>query len=426
MYYKGEPGLLALSSNSDKEGTLHFQEGGYNGLSKPFELKPGASIKWVATYSGHYDGQVMMDEKYNKVLSFYYNSLFPTLSSVVDYAIKNQDENLARSQKFENVLTRSAASPEEKWIAALSFHTDQANSMLLQTPEGEPRFYLTEGRFRHMNTIDVAHETELVAVFAPWRLKLQIATWLDYMATAPVMVESIRNPDGTKRAVHEGYSAGSHGPYLYHDVGDFPFVMKATAYNFGPFMAVEENANFSLLLYWYWKMTGDDAFVKKHLGTLEVLMHSLVNRDNDGSGLADEAVGWSTYDVSDALKRSSENVFLGVKQMTGYLAAAEMFESLPIKGKSAELVHGAGTDGDNTIKFGDLQFNNEALRKRQAAVYRAEAEKIAKTLKKAHKKYKYLPVSLKKEYSGWDQKCVVLAEGLFLPGLSGLVVANNY
>jgi hypothetical protein len=47
--------------------------------------------------------------------------------------------------KVENILKRSSASPEEKWVAALSFHNDLANSFVLLDEKDNPRFYVLEG-----------------------------------------------------------------------------------------------------------------------------------------------------------------------------------------------------------------------------------------------------------------------------------------
>jgi hypothetical protein len=420
MFYKSgdENTVLALSSTDTAVG--HFQNGGFNGLTKKIKLEAGNNIITPFVYATHYAGKVMQDEKFNQVLRFHYLKYWRNIDQVLQYAHATMPENLKYSANFETILTRSKATPEEKWVTAIAFRSDIANSMLLDDEKGKTRFFLTEGRFRHMNTLDVAHETELAAIFAPWRLKLQLDTWTDYLAIKPEKVKSIRYANGSFIETQEGYSAAEYGPFLHHDVGDAPFVMNAEAYNFGPFMAIEENSNFTLLLYWYWKISGDSAFVRQYLGLVDALLYSMINRDTDNSGLADEAVGWSTYDVSDAIKRSSENTLLGVKQMTAYLAAAEMFEQLADSRPSSELTHGEGTDGDHRIKFGTMHFNNVKLRKKQALTYRAEAAKIVATLKKSFKKYGYLPVSLQQKLEGWDQLSVVLSEGLLYAGLCNL------
>lgn len=424
LFWKdGNAGEAALLRLDYLEKELPFRQiGGYacHELKVPHKEH---SEPYTFLYSTWYDGEVMYHKGLNQSLRFYYTQFFPNPESLVQFGKTKAKENLDKSQKFEQILTRSQTSPETKWVTANAFHTDLANTFLLQDEEGNPSFYVMEGRFRHLNTIDVAHETELQAVFAPWRLQMQLHQWEQYLALHDITVRGY-NPYKQKFFDRrEGFSASEYGPYLYHDVGDYPFVDEYTNYNFGPYMAVEENTNFTLLLYWYWKLSGDDRFVQQRLGLVNVLMQSLINRDMDGTGLADQAVGWSTYDVSEAIKRSTENVYLGIKQLVAYEAAATMMEELAITGskRTAAESESEGIDGDlSEDQFANLRFPNQKLRKQQAATYHSEAKKILSTLEGVDQKMGYLPVSLNKSFEGWDQYSILLGEGLFLPGLSGL------
>jgi len=413
--------LLALNSQSD--GSMHFKEGGFQGLSVPLAAPSGGAFEHSMIYAGFHPGRVQYDKRYNMELPFYYTHFWNDIDEVIAYAQSQQVRNLARSKDFERILSRSGISPEEKWVVALSFHTDLANAFLLTDADGTARFYELEGRFQHQSTVDVAHETELNAIFAPWRLKIQLHQWLDYVARQEVNL-GINLTERGPEVVKEGMSASEYGPFIYHDVGNYPYIAAQTEYNYGPHMAVEENSTYVLLLYWYWKMTGDDAFVQAKLGMVDVLLHSLTNRDTDGSGIADMGHGWSTYDVSDAIKRSPENVYLGVKQLCAYVAAAEMFRNLAIRaenGAAATLQDKAGgvQDGEGAGFLYEKALPNEKLRMKQAERYEEEAEKIQQSLKKAYRKYGYVPVSLDQSFEGWEQKSVVLGEGLMYMGLGG-------
>jgi hypothetical protein len=423
LYFKdegtGEKTLLALVSLTPNKHQ-HIKKSGFNTLKTDFLLSPSAVFNDTLAYVTHHEGKMLYDKKYNMPLRFYYTKFWKDIKEVIAYTRSNAAQNISLSAKFEKILTRSAATPEQKWMTALAFHNDIANAFLLLDNKDRPRFYLLEGRFRHISTIDVAHETELNAIFAPWRLKLQLDTWLDYVSRKEVWTHDFENEWGNKQH-KEGMSASEYGPFVEHDLGDFPFIAETSEYSFGPHMAVEENANYALLLYWYWKLTADDEFVKAQLGMVDVLLYSMSNRDTDNSGIADKGIGWSSYDVSDAIKRSPENVYLGVKQLFAYEVAAEMFEKLAIKGVNT----GAMTDvkdvkdGEGAGFFEANQLSNEKLRAKQAAKYRAEAQKIAVSIKAAYKKYKYLPTSLDPSFKGWNQHAIVICEGLFLPTLSG-------
>jgi hypothetical protein len=168
-------------------------------------------------------------------------------------------------------------------------------------------------------------------------------------------------------------------------------------------------------------LTGDDEFVKTKLGMLDVLLYSVMNRDTDGNGIVDMGIGWTTYDMAEGLKRAPENVFLGVKQMSAYIAASEMFSELLIPGKKGEVLYEdvEGAEDGTAVGFERAQLSNEKLRKEQAKKYTQQAQLIANTLHNAYDEYGYLPVSLEKKFHNHDAHSVVLGEGLLLMGLSG-------
>jgi hypothetical protein len=145
-----------------------------------------------------------------------------------------------------------------------------------------------------------------------------------------------------------------------------------------------------------------------------------MNRDTDGNGIVDQAIGWSTYDNADVIKKSPENTYLGVKQMMAYLVAADMFENLYISPEEAGELKDIKDVKDGTgVGYETGKVQNKILRLNQAAKYRAEAQKIINTLNKAFLQYGYIPCSLDTTFEGWAQHSIVIGEGLFLPGLVG-------
>ncbi len=405
--------LTKVSEQSCKQ----FSQQGFNGFEIPTSLKSKKSYSDTLLYATYFNGEVMHDNKLNQSLKFYYTNIWKNADDVIHYAKKHAASYITLSQKFENLLKRSGRTPEEKWIIAITFRSDLANSFLLIDEKQKPRFYLSEGRFRHLSTIDVAHETGITALFAPWRLKLQLDQWLDYMARKEVDRGISKYGDPHR----EGMSASEYGPYLYHDVGDMPNISETSDYWFGPHMAAEENANYPLLLYWYWKLTGDDAFVQSQLGMVDILLYSLMNRDTNGNGIADKGFGWTTYDASDVLKHSPDNLYLAVKQLCAYELAADMFENLLIKpdSKDNKHTHDKNAEDGTGVGFSETKICNEKLRLKQAKKYRQEAKKILSALQQAHKKHGYLPVSLDNNFKNRDAYSVVIGEGLLWTGLSG-------
>ncbi|MNJ95484.1 Glycosyl hydrolase family 52 [compost metagenome] len=412
-------GKMALSAiKTPAKGT--FSDNGFGGLQYEFNLPQQANKEFNQIYATYHDHTVIEDKRVNLPLKFYYTHYWKNIAEVLRYAAENFEQNIRLTQKFEDSLMNGALTDQEKWVLALTFHTDLANTFFLLDENKTPRFYVSEGRFKHLSTVDVAHETEVSAIFCPWRLKLQLSQWTNYIARAELTVPA--NPVQNKPAYQQGMTAAEYGPYLYHDVGDLPFVSETANYNYGPHMAVEENTSFVLLLYYYWKISKDDAFVKSMLGTVDVLLQSVINRDTNGNGIADKAFGWTTYDANEALKLSPDNTFLGAKQLSAYAVAAEMFRALSNKAQvhAIDATKKGVVDGEGAgYKNMGVAVNNEGLRNKQALHFEKEANLILNTLKKAQQKYGFIPVSLDESFPKWNQRSVVIGEGLFLPGLVG-------
>jgi Glycosyl hydrolase family 52/Glycosyl-hydrolase family 116, catalytic region len=397
-----------------------YNENGFGGLRYSFKMQPKEKREICQIYAAYNGGNVIYDQSVNQKLRFFYTKYWNNVDDVLKYAKENIENNIRQTQKFEDSLMNSSLDPLQKWALALTFHSDIANAFFLLDENINPRFYLAEGRFEHLSTVDVAHETELMAIFCPWRLKLQLEQWTHYIARNETTVKA--NPIQNKGVYQQGMTASEFGPFLYHDVGDLPFVSKTANYDYGPHMAVEENTSFVLLLYWYWKISKDDPFVQSKLGTVEELLQAVINRDTNENGIVDIAYGWTTYDTNEALKLSPENTYLGVKQLAAYVVAAEMFKELAIKSKKLAvevntltgIVDGEGT-GYNKAAVG---LNNEPLRKKQSTKYLLQANIILNTLQTAANKYGYIPLSLDEQFPKWNQRTVMLGEGLFLPGLA--------
>ncbi len=121
-----------------------------------------------------------------------------------------------------------------------------AKTFLLVDENQRPYFYLLEGRFKHQSTVDEAHETELVALFNPWRLKMQLQQWTNLLKTtyekayplftksygitltsaetptwySKIMVSDIveqRWFGSTNNSVHFVYQHNVNSPFTYND-----------------------------------------------------------------------------------------------------------------------------------------------------------------------------------------------------------------
>lgn len=422
LYFRdpSSKGMTALSVPAQEKGIL-VELSGFYGLKFTLSLQPGETRRIPLVWAGYTSEPVVRDEKHNQDLRFAYTQFFSGIDQVSDYGIKNHEAAITSSEAFQADFDRKRGTSEEKWLAVLNFRTDLANGFLLKNQQGKMVWLETEGRFRHLNTLDVAMETQLLAKLMPWRLKLMLEMWASYIALHEIQVPSTRNRTGIKTNI-EGASASETGPYVFHDVGNFPFVMVGEGYDFGPYLPVEENTNFILMLYWYGHISGDLNFIKKYAGLVAVLMQSLQNRDSNGNGLADVGHGWSTYDVSEAIKRAPDNTYHAVKMFSAYLLGSRLLmQSIvsPLRSIDQSL---KTTDQDGTTMNGNQKtewergtIGNAVFRNRQIAFFESEARKILVSLEKAQKKHGFIPVSLDEKFPGWNQQISVLGEGLLYP-----------
>ena len=297
---------------------------------------------------------------------FYYTRFWKSVEDVLDFALENQDDLLARTAAVEARLTSPALPAERRWFMALTYHTWLCNTWLVDSGRRNAEFYVWEGEFGMLSTIDVAHEVEVVSYFMPWMLRLQLEEWM------------------------ENNGKTEWGRRIFHDVGrdqvsGFCWYERPQVGGLPP-MPVEENSNYALLLFWYDHISGDRSTVRRNLHVMEDMLLENLKRDLNGNGIADRDTG-TTYDLSDAIHTAPDNVYLGIKQMNAYLTGADLL-----------------------ARYGFTE-NVDALR--------GEARKILATLKKAHADFGRLPVSLDRSARGWDQYSIALGDGLLYPSLTG-------
>jgi hypothetical protein len=114
------------------------------------------------------------------------------------------------------------------------------------------------------------------------------------------------------------------GRYLSHDMG---IVNSVTGMAYPHDMPVEENADYILLMYNYWKTTGDTAFMKSQFGNVKNYTQFIFNCDTDGDGLPDINVANTIDQGSPAIQNSKNQTYLGVKALGAYRAAREMAQA---------------------------------------------------------------------------------------------------
>lgn len=347
-------GIRALAAQQNIRELDSFIDRGQAGFHWQVEIKPYSTATTNLVYTGFIDAEVMSDVSQipkRRKLKFAYNLWFDNIEEVIQYAFDNQEKINKLTDQFEKNIQRQNLTPQQKWLLAQALHSYLGNTWLLYDEENPETFeyYVWEGEFKYLNTVDVAHDyAVLEGLYFPWVLKLELRSWQ----------KSVKKDD--------------KGVVIPHDVGHrFRFTGSQTygiegAETSG--MPVEENTNFILLSHWYWHQTGDDEFIEELSPLIKDLVESLINRDTNGNGIADQRIGMTTYDNdgNSALKEAPDSSYLALKQLAAYISAEEIFESL-----------------------GDEEAQQLASR---------QAEMITDTLKTAFDSYGFIPLTLDQSF----------------------------
>ena len=341
------------------------------GFQVSFNLAAGQTIETVLIYAAYNGEPVITDQRYGTEpnLKFYYTQIFANMASVINYAAADISGKLATTALFENNLSSSSLPGQTKWSIAQAFHSYLGSTWLLYDPvRAAIHFYTLEGArdgTAYLSTIDVAHEYGVFEGYEmPWALRMELSAW-------------------TQRIGSDEY-----GIYILHDCGTYLRVTAGQAYP--NLMQVEENANFINLLYWYWRRTGDDAFVGAQMPLVRQLIQSIINRDSNGNGLADRGNNGVTFDfdTKSPLELGDENVYLGAKAMAAAATAVRMFNHFN-DAAGAALANGYVNLMRDTLSATFTWMNG------------------------------YLPCSLRRTNDGWNDPQIAFVDGFLYLALTG-------
>jgi hypothetical protein len=93
-------------------------------------------------------------------------------------------------------------------------------------------------------------------------------------------------------------------------------------------MPVEENTNYVLLSWAYWRRTKDDSRARRHAEAIEKALEFVLRCDSTGNGVPDQGVANTIDDATPAVQYGKEQVYLAVKALTAFLVGAELLESV--------------------------------------------------------------------------------------------------
>ena len=290
-----------------------FYPRGYTGcLWEVRDLAPGAARVKRFVLAGHTSDRVLTvrnphfrDNSYR----FRYNRHFAGVRDVCGYAASNAtagDGILAKSAFFDSTVSSEeylSLDPSRlravRDLFACSFQSFLSNTWWARSSAGRDWFSVWEGTWMRLQaTVDVEYNHAWFYLqFWPELLARVLDQWTWYL------------------------KSNDAGVYLPHDVG---IQDEAAGQVYDHDMPVEENLNYILLLYRYWKATGDSSYVAGRMGRVRELARFVMNCDTNGNGLPDRYSETTFDDGTPALERGKDQSYLGFKCLAAYRAAREM------------------------------------------------------------------------------------------------------
>ncbi|MBU2686274.1 MAG: DUF4965 domain-containing protein [Actinobacteria bacterium] len=315
----GSPSGYPTTYSDYKKPTFSFYPRGYSGAvwSPAVPLLPGEEVEKHFVLAGHVPGYVFgaSNSAYSdSTFKFRYTQEWSTVNEVAGYAVTNRDAGddlKAKSDFFDSTISSdsylklpAAYGSDVKNLIAYSFQCYLINTWWMHSDMNRDWFSVWEGSTcRYHGTVDVEYNHAWF-YFSYWPdlLKTVMDEWTLYLKTA------------------------QQGTYLSHDMGAVDYAAgQSYPYN----MAVEENANFILLLYKYWKTTGNLAYVQQRFGLVRQFVDFIINCDDNANGIPDQYTQNTIDQGSLAIQRGKDQAYLGVKCLAAHQAARQMALALP-------------------------------------------------------------------------------------------------
>jgi hypothetical protein len=235
-----------------------------------------------------------------KMLPLKYTERFSGIGEVSEFSLKNYRRHIKKSAAFADAVTDSSLGRDFNVFLGISMRSFLANTWWCSDSDGG-QFTVWEGNCVFHSTLDVEYSCGFF-----------------YLLCWPELLErSFKNWADTEQ-----------NGFLAHDLGVFLTIGKQ-AYSHN--MEIEENCNFILLLYAYYKYTGKAEILTRYAPLIKKLTAFNKSCDKTGNGLANVGTSNTIDDASAEIQFSEEQVYLGVKEYATYLAAAELLEKTPLK-----------------------------------------------------------------------------------------------
>ena len=254
---------------------------------------------------------------YGESAPFKYTEYFGSLEEVTRWAVENPRAISENSERVDRILLNNSLPRSANNLVAQTLHSWLANTWW--TKKGQTDWFTVwEGSCYYHSTVDVEYtQTPFYLTLWPELLGLELDMWPHFTVSG----EEVLGERGKDSVI------------FMHDIG---WVTDCDTMRYHHHMPVEENTNYILMSYAYWKRTGDKSLIVKHKDTIVKALRFLELSDTTGNGVPDEGMSNTIDDASPALQFGKEQVYLAVKTLAAFWASCEMLEGLVESDQLAE------------------------------------------------------------------------------------------
>ena len=252
----------------------------------------------------------------------YYTSLFRNLEDVLEYGLAIEKKRNKQAEAMNNLLEKTTLSTEQKLLIANAAHAYNASTELLLDNLGRPLFFVNEGEYRMMNTLDlIVDQAFWELAFSSWTLRIELEFFLERSSYIDTCGLAFCHDQGVADCfTTKGFS-----------VYELPNLTDCFSY-----MSYEETLNWTLTACLYVSNTSNLLWANQHRSTFEAILSSLIARDQNGDGIMDtdssrceDGSEITTYDSLDmSLGQARNNLYLAVKAWGTFLCLATLFAKL--------------------------------------------------------------------------------------------------
>lgn len=231
------------------------------------------------------------EEKYQ----FYYTHRYQNVFEVAAQAKKEYRAILEKSESFGKHLKDSTLPEDYLNFLGFAFRSYAANVWWgIDKSSQKEWFSVWEGNCLFHSTIDVEYNLGVFYLMLwPELLEKQLLHWNEYKK--------------------EGHISHDIGAILNADCSAYPHDME-----------IEENCNFILLLYAFYKTRGQEDIIRNLYPTVKELILFNKSCDLTGNGMPNKGTANTIDDSSDDVQFAQEQIYIGLKEYAAYLAAEKI------------------------------------------------------------------------------------------------------